>query len=178
MCILMSNFIAGNIMNNLLYSRYIVLQNSISNFFTPLISVTVIFLTMWFITGCNEKPVSTPENILTLSDATISDTIENNSGYLLIHFTSYDENCGYCADSNPYINKIAETHKRKLTVARRSWEPWKSYANESKPVKIKFNIRGIPMFILIKNDKEIWRGTGHTDVNINKIEELMKQCCS
>ncbi|MCW8956598.1 MAG: thioredoxin family protein [Gammaproteobacteria bacterium] len=142
--------------------------------------ILLITLSVNFISGCSEKEahINTPEGMTGLTDKTINDTIKHSVGHLLVHFTSYDPKCGYCSNSNPYIEKLMQNYKGNLKVARISWEPWNSYSKQSKSITKQYWIRGLPMFILYNNGQEIWRGTGHTPANTNKIEELLSECCS
>lgn len=116
---------------------------------------------------------TTPVGIKTVTDDTLNKTIESSEGYLLIHFSSYDPNCGYCIASNEYINKLSIQHELILTVTRMTWEPWNSYKSKSKEITKQYQIVGIPKFILLNNGTEIWRATGNTDDNKNKLEELL-----
>ena len=148
--------------------------------FKSIVFPALIILKVNFILGCTDiqPPINTPEGMIKLTDSTINNVIKYSDGYLLVHFSSYDPNCGYCSDSNPYIDEIMQIYKNNLKIARITWEPWSSYSTKSKSTTDQYWIRGIPMVILYKNGQEIWRGTGHTSENTNKIEELLKECCS
>lgn len=147
--------------------------------FKSIVLLSLMTLNVNFIVGCtdNQPTINTPEGMIKLTDITIDNTIKYSDGYLLVHFSSYDPNCGYCENSNPYIDEVMQNHKNSLKVARITWEPWNSYSTKSKSITDHYWIRGIPMFILYNNGQEIWRGTGHTTENTNKIEELLKECC-
>ncbi|MDH5388008.1 MAG: thioredoxin family protein [Gammaproteobacteria bacterium] len=142
----------------------------------------IVLLSSIFISSCsdnqNQSNFIPLDGMTRLTDDTITETIENSTGSLLVHFTSYDPNCGYCANSNPYIEEVMQTYKNKLRVARISWEPWRSYAHESKDIKKEYWIRGLPMVVLYKDGEELWRGTGNTPENKVKITDLLNQCCS
>lgn len=150
------------------------------NLFTHFIFLSLIVLSMSLFTGCsdNQSNFTPPDGMTRLTDDTITETIENSIGHLLVHFTSYDTNCGYCIKSNPYIEDVMQSYKGRLKVARISWEPWRSYAKQSKSIKKEYWIRGIPMVVLYKDGEELWRGTGNTPENKNKLADLLKDCCS
>lgn len=149
--------------------------------FSLFVLLNILAIGIIFLTGCSktEYQINTPDGMAVLDDYSIDNAIKYSDGNLLVHFTSYDPNCGYCADSNPYIDNLMLQYKDKLEVARISWEPWNSYSSKSKAVTDKYWIRGIPLMILYKkNGEEVWRGTGHTTENTDKIESLLKECCS
>lgn len=148
--------------------------------FKHFIFLSLIILSVNFISGCsdNQSNFTPPDGMTRLTDNTITEMIEGSTGHLLVHFTSYDTNCGYCIKSNPYIEKVMQDYNDRLKVARISWEPWGSYAEQSKSIKKEYWIRGIPMVALYKDGEELWRGTGNTPENKNKLAELLKNCCS
>lgn len=148
--------------------------------FKRFISLTLIVLSMNIISSCsdNQSNFIPPDGMTRLTDNTITKTIEKSTGHLLVHFTSYDENCGYCIKSNPYIEEVMQDYKDHLKVARISWEPWDSHAEQSKAIKKEYWIKGIPMVILYKDGEELWRATGDTPENKIKLTELLTNCCS
>ncbi len=123
------------------------------------------------------SPYNIPEEILTLKEDSILNEIKNSNGYLLVHFSSYDPNCGYCARSNPYIDKLAKQYVSRLKVARLTWEPWTDYV-KSVEIETQFRIRGIPLYILYQDGQELWHGHGFTEATLEKLESLLVQCCS
>lgn len=155
-------------------------QTTTHKSFKDLIFLSLIAFSMSLITGCsdNQSNFTPPDGMTRLTDNTITGMIEISTGHLLVHFTSYDTNCGYCIKSNPYIEEVMLDYKDRLKVARISWEPWGSYAEQSKSIKKEYWIRGIPMVVLYKDGEELWRGTGNTPENKNKLAELLKNCCS
>ena len=154
-------------------------RNSATGLFRPLIILIFLILNLSLTTSCSrQNSVSPPDGMIALTDDTINHTIKNSTGHLLVHFTSYDPNCGYCSESNPYIDQLMLDYKHKLKVGRISWEPWNSHRKQSPTITKQYWIRGLPMFIYYKDGQEIWRGTGYTDDNTNKITKLLKNCCS
>lgn len=147
--------------------------------FKHLIFLSLIVLSINFISGCsdNQSNFTPPDGMTRLTDNTITKMIGDSTGHLLVHFTSYDEGCGYCMNSNLYIEGVMRNYKDKLNVARISWEPWSSYT-KSKAIKKEYLINGIPMLVLYKDGKELWRATGDTPENDIKLTELLTKCCS
>ena len=147
--------------------------------FKQLISLSLIVFSMNFISGCgdNQSNFIPPDGMTRLTDDTITKMIGDSTGHLLVHFTSYDEGCGYCMNSNLYIEEVMQNYKDKLKVARISWEPWRSYAKQSKAIKKEYLITGVPMVVLYKDGKELWRATGDTPENDIKLTELLTNCC-
>ncbi len=91
----------------------------------------------------------------------ILDYIRSSKGYLLVHVTSYDRNCPFCAASNPAIDDIATRYHQRMSVARVHWEPWQ---NMDRTVLAAFGFKdgfgGVPFLVVFKNGNELWRLTG------------------
>lgn len=71
--------------------------------------------------------------------------------------------CASCRKMAPIIDEIAEEYKNKAIVMRID-------VDKSKDVGNAYNIKGVPVFILFKNGKEIWKHNG-----MISEEELKKQ---
>lgn len=141
----------------------------------PLRSICPAFALL-FLAACGDpKPASNAASILEVNDDEVTETIEDSSGLLLVHFSSYDENCGYCIDSNAHIEEVARDSASGLTVARITWEPWSSFETASPDLTKEYWIRGLPTMILYKDGKELWRGSGHTQKNADKLAELLER---
>lgn len=112
-----------------------------------------------------------------LTDEKIISKIRNSKGNLLVHFTSYDPNCGPCDKSNPLIDKFSQEYIGKLTVTRIHWEPWASFSKDSKALTKEYKIWGLPTVIFFKDGKEVWRVLGHSPSIVNQIDYELKECC-
>lgn len=135
-------------------------------------------ITAALLTACGSpEPVVGVGGILEVDEGNLSSTIEDSSGHLLVHFSSYDPNCGPCIDSNTTIDDFARQYGPDLTVARLTWDPWHSIETEAPEIKEKYWIRGLPTMIMYKDGEEQWRGTGITDKNIDKLTDLLEDCC-
>ena len=88
-------------------------------------------------------------SIIQLNEKNI-DTILSNDKMILIDF--WAEWCGPCVMMNPTIEKFASESKN-IRVA-------KVNADVNKKIIEKFQIRGLPQFVLIENGKEIKRFAG------------------
>lgn len=71
--------------------------------------------------------------------------------------------CAPCRKMAPIIDEIEEVYKNKAIVMRID-------VDKSKDVGNAYNIKGVPVFILFKNGKEIWKHNG-----MISEEELKKQ---
>ncbi|MBE2188729.1 MAG: thioredoxin fold domain-containing protein [Candidatus Kapabacteria bacterium] len=71
--------------------------------------------------------------------------------------------CAPCRKMAPIIDEIEEEYKNKAIVMRID-------VDKSKDVGNAYNIKGVPVFILFKNGKEIWKHNG-----MISEEELKKQ---
>ena len=130
------------------------------------------------LTSCGRSsPPALVDGMLQLDDGNINSTIESSSGNLLVHFTSYDSNCGYCVDSNDFIREVLKEYTNAPQLARIHWEPWHKGAEISPKVFEEYWIRGLPMLVLYKNGKEEWRGSGHTDGLYAELAQQLESCC-
>jgi len=138
-----------------------------------------LFLAIIILYSCGRSdPPVLEDGILRLNDGNIDQAIADSRGFFLVHFSSYDPNCGYCVSSNDRISAIALQRSNDLQFSRITWEPWRSAEDASPDVIEKYWVRGLPMFILYENGKEIWRGTGTTSRVYNELFQLLGECCN
>ena len=140
-------------------------------------SATTAVLIMVLASCGHSSPPALVDGMLQLDDGNINSTIESSSGYLLVHFTSYDSNCGYCVDSNGFIREVLKEYANAPQFARIHWEPWHKGAEISPKVYKEYWIRGLPMLVLYNNGKEEWRGTGYTDALYTELAQQLESCC-
>jgi thioredoxin-like negative regulator of GroEL len=130
------------------------------------------------LTSCGRsQPPALVDGILQLNDKNIDHTIAASSGALLVHFSSYDPNCGYCVRSNEEIRELLRDYANAPQLARITWEPWHKGAEISPTVYEQYWIRGLPLFVLYDNGKEVWRGTGHSEAIYAELAEWLDDCC-
>jgi len=128
--------------------------------------------------SCNRSgPPVLVDGILQLNDRNIDKTIKSSSGYLLVHFSSNDSNCGYCINSNDYILVVLHEYANAPRLARITWEPWYKADEISPKVYKDYWIRGLPMFVLYNNGEEVWRGGGHSDASYTELTQELDICC-
>ena len=107
------------------------------------ITLIVLACTLTVFYSCtNNQTVSTKQNEAVekgvITKMTVNDVeygVNDLEGYYLVHFTSYDTNCGYCTPSNRFIDGLAEQYYGKLGFGRISWEPWRSFGDSQGVVK-------------------------------------------
>jgi thioredoxin 1 len=75
--------------------------------------------------------------------------------------------CGPCRMMNPIIGEISNEMKEETEVI-------KVDVDASRDLAIKYNVRGIPTFILFKNGEPIWRQSGaiSKQVLVEKINQF------
>ena len=85
-------------------------------------------------------------NILQLNDANFSDTVEKDTGPILVDF--WAEWCMPCRALAPVIDELAGEFQGKVRFA-------KVNVDECKDIPSKFGIRGIPTLILFHEGKKV-----------------------
>ena len=85
-------------------------------------------------------------NILQLNDANFSDTVEKDTGPILVDF--WAEWCMPCRALAPVIDELAGEFQGKVRFA-------KVNVDECKDIPSKFGIRGIPTLILFHDGKKV-----------------------
>ena len=86
------------------------------------------------------------ESIVHLNDTTFSDTVEKDTGPILVDF--WAEWCMPCRALAPVIDELATEFKGKVRFA-------KVNVDECKDIPAKFGIRGIPTLILFHEGKKV-----------------------
>ena len=104
----------------------------------------------------------------------IEEMVTESPGYLLVHFSSYDKQCKYCISSNEKVIGIARGYAAKLKYARSTWEPWNRAPND---VIEDYDVDGIPMYVLYRDGRELWRKTGDTEHIYAQLVKTLDNCC-
>lgn len=138
----------------------------------------LLFLITIVLNSCSQSdPPVYEDGILRLNDKNIDQAISDSKNYFLVHFSSYDPNCGYCIVSNDRVFSMASRHSNNLQLARITWEPWNSAQDVSPDVIENYWIRGLPTLILYRDGEEIWRGTGSEKRVYSELLKIMNECC-
>lgn len=111
------------------------------------------------------------EHISYASEKTLSATIENSKGYLLVHFSSFDNNCKPCIESNARIDALSQRHHATVVFARVNREPW---WEKSTILSTKYNVIGLPTTVLYREGKEQRRWIGF---KTDELVRVLNTCC-
>jgi len=90
------------------------------------------------------------ENIKQLTLAEFNDMLKTKQPVLVDFHTLW---CAPCRKMAPVVDKIANEFKGKATVLRIDLDKSKEVAKE-------YQIQGVPVFILFKNGKQVWKHNG------------------
>lgn len=109
-------------------------------------------------------PVSKPtgaekENLPDFTPQSFQELLDKNSVVLADFHTLW---CVPCKKMAPVVDELAKQYEGKAKIIRVD-------VDKSKEVGKKFSIAGVPVFILFKNGKEVWRKSG-----MMEREELKK----
>ncbi len=91
------------------------------------------------------------------------DRVVKSNSIVLIDF--YAEWCGPCKKMNPVLNRIAEQNKGIKLL--------KIDAEKSDNIATAFKVEEIPTYVIIKNGKQIWRGTG--EMEESELNEVLRR---
>lgn len=92
------------------------------------------------------KETTTSEGILMLTDSTFDTTIKNTSKPILVDF--WAEWCMPCRMMAPVIEELARDYAEKAVFA-------KINVDENPETAARFNVTGIPSFIIFKNGQPV-----------------------
>lgn len=101
------------------------------------------------------------DHIQYVSEEEVLPEIKRSSGYLVVHFTSFDRNCKPCLESNDVMNSLSAQRYSMVNFIRVNHEPWWEKSNI---LIVEHNIKGYPTTVLYQNGKERHRWLG-SDVN-------------
>ena len=82
------------------------------------------------------------EHILTVTDTSFENDVLNSELPVLVDF--WAEWCGPCRMIGPILEEIAQEYHGKIKVA-------KINVDENRTIPAKYNVRGIPTLLIIKN---------------------------
>ena len=87
--------------------------------------------------------------ILNLNEETFDE--KTSTGITLVDF--YADWCGPCKQMSPTLNEMAEQYGNEITIA-------KVNVDANPTLSKRFGVRGIPMFVVMKDGEEVKRTTG------------------
>jgi len=111
------------------------------------------------------------EHIAYVHDKSLAEAIAKSKGYLVVHFSSFDDNCKPCIESNTSINTLSQRHHAAVAFARINREPW---WEKSPILSTQYNVKGLPTTVLYHNGKEQHRWVGK---KIDNLDEQLTKCC-
>lgn len=107
-------------------------------------------------------PPAPPKIVDVPSDALAAWLEQHAQQRVLIQFTSFDPNCGFCARSNPVFATLSSRPLPEGTVfVRVSYQPWTSVSQS--PVAQHFKIGGLPFFVTVEGGRVTRQRGGHGD---------------
>ena len=98
--------------------------------------------------------------ILNLNEETFDE--KTSTGITLVDF--YADWCGPCKQMSPTLNEMAEQYGNQITIA-------KVNVDANPTLSKRFGVRGIPMFVVMKDGEEVKRTTGR-----KSKQELVRLC--
>lgn len=110
--------------------------------------------------------------IVYLTDRSLSREIAAANGYLYVHFSSFDENCLPCIESNARIDDLARRYAGQIVFARIAWEPWMEINREAGR---RYGVQALPTMLLFKDAREYRRWQG---ASTDRIAEELDRCCA
>jgi len=98
--------------------------------------------------------------IINLNEETFDE--KTSEGITLVDF--YADWCGPCKQMSPTLNEMAEQYGSQITIA-------KVNVDKNPTLSRRFGVRGIPMFVVLKDGQEVKRTTGR-----KSKQELVRLC--
>ncbi|WP_339045697.1 thioredoxin [Candidatus Mesenet endosymbiont of Agriotes lineatus] len=93
-------------------------------------------------------------SIVEIKDDNHFNEVIKNNDFVLVDF--WAEWCGPCKALMPHIEKLAESHKEKITVCKLNIDKVQEAASS-------YNVMSIPTLIILNNGKELARKIGGCD---------------
>ncbi|HEY9104073.1 thioredoxin family protein [Chitinimonas sp.] len=97
-------------------------------------------------------------NIRLLRSSQASALLEHTRGPLVLLFSSYDTNCGYCVRGSVGYQALAAQYGRQVQFVMAHWEPWSGFAAD--PLAQRYEIKGVPTALLFEDGKLIQQVNG------------------
>ena len=127
-------------------------------------TIVASLMLLCFVTACNAQK---PENLTGLSFDDYLARIKNPDKLVLIDFNAVW--CGPCKTLKPVVTRLARKNEAKLELIEID-------VDKNPKVASTMNITGIPLLILYKQGKEVWRNMGLLDENelASKVNSFLK----
>lgn len=97
--------------------------------------------------------------------------IKGTSGYLLMHFTSFDSNCKPCISSNEKIDALSQSYRGQVRFVRFNHEPW---WKKNDLLSGTYRVHGFPTMVLYRDGVEQARWLG----DVRALEKKLESCCA
>lgn len=112
-------------------------------------------LMKWNATGYGKSS----DKIIGMCDQEYDELIKSDQKVLIDFYADW---CAPCKKMTPYITKMQEEEKEKITIVRID-------ADKNKTIVDFLKLDGLPVVILYDNGKEVWRNTGYiTEEDLKK----------
>ena len=127
-------------------------------------TIVASLMLLFVITTCNAQK---PENLTGLSFDDYLARIKNPNKLVLIDFNAVW--CGPCKTLKPIVTRLAHKNEAKLELIEID-------VDKNPKVASTMNITGIPLLILYKQGKEVWRNMGLLDESelASKLNPFLK----
>jgi thiol-disulfide isomerase/thioredoxin len=81
-----------------------------------------------------------------------------STGTVVVQFSSDDKNCGFCVQSNPRFDTLADVRSNKAKFIRVMWNPYLNAFDDR--LAILYGFKALPRFMTFKDGKEVKRVDG------------------
>lgn len=95
-----------------------------------------------------------------VAPADLSARLSKSKGVVVVQLTSDDPGCGYCVQSNPRYNTVAQVKAQEAEFLRVTWPvPYTKAFDDA--LAVTYGITGLPTFLTFKNGKVVKRVNGN-----------------
>jgi len=89
----------------------------------------------------------------------LADVLARTKGIVVVQFSSMDNGCSYCVQSNPRFDTVAKVKADQGRFLRVTWQPYMAAFDH--PLAIQYGLSGLPTFITFKDGKVVRRVNGN-----------------
>lgn len=116
----------------------------------------------------DDEPVSNQDSgkqgkIEQVAIGNVLDKVSSSTGLVVLHVTSNDSACRYCIDSNSQYEAMVQQHPNAATYWRTDANPYRDVLKY--PIAKSYDIKNLPVTILIENGKLVKKWEGATDAS-------------
>lgn len=87
-----------------------------------------------------------------------ADLLARSRGPVVLLFSSFDTNCGYCVRGNVGYEALAAQYGGQVQFVMAHWEPWQGFATDA--LAQRYEIKGVPTALLLVDGKLVQRVRG------------------